>query len=390
MRSLSNVCKRLCNVVLAMTLLVFPVTSANSAGTVESDSGSPPAGGTVSAFGTTEDGKKVELFTLKNRNGVTAKVITYGATLTELLVPDKQGKLADVVLGFDDLRDYEKNSPYFGATIGRYANRIAGAEFKLNGTTYKLAKNDGKFNNTLHGGWKGFDKRVWQAHAQKTARGASVTFSYVSADMEEGFPGTLKASVTYTLTDDNELELEYTAVSDQPTPINLTNHAYFNLSGAGSGNILDHLLWIDADKYLPIDDQMIPTGEQAKVTGTPFDFNKPTAIGERIAAVTNRGYDHNFILPWSEAEPKLVAEVKDPKSGRKMQISTTEPGLQFYSGNWLDEPIPGIGGIYKRYDAFCLETQHYPDSLHHTEFPNVIYAPDQVYHQVTIYRFSAE
>lgn len=333
----------------------------------------------------------MELFTLNNTNGMTARVTTYGATLTELLVPDKRGNLANVVLGFSRLSDYEQNMPYLGSTIGRYANRIAGAEFSLNGTTYKLPRNDGKFNNTLHGGWNGFDKRIWSAEPQKTGEGDSVVFNYFSADMEEGFPGNLKVSVTYTLTDDNELKMEYAAVTDKPTPINLTNHAYFNLAGRGVGNILDHHLCIKAERYLPVDDEMIPSGELKDVGGTPFDFREPTAIGARIDAVPNRGYDHNYILNSHVGkEPRLVASVYDPKTGRCLQVLTTEPGLQFYAGNWLDEPIPGIGVIYGRHDAFCLEAQHYPDSVHHPQFPNVIYGPDDKYHHVTIYKFVAE
>jgi aldose 1-epimerase len=331
---------------------------------------------------------KVDLFTLENTNGMTARLTTYGATLTELLVPDKDDNVANVVLGFENLRDYEKNMPYFGATIGRYANRIAGAEFLLDGKTYQLAKNDGKFNNTLHGGWKGFDKRIWSGKQHTTADGNSVTFSYVSPDMEEGFPGTLKVSVTYTLTSTNELQMEFDAVTDQPTPVNLTNHAYFNLSGSGAGNILDHQLCIKADCYLPINAKMIPTGELKNVEGTAFDFREPTAIGARIATIANRGYDHNYILrPHENNGPRLVAAVRDPKSGRRLQVLTTEPGLQFYSGNWLDEPIPGIGVMHDRYDAFCLEAQHYPDSPHHPQFPNVIYGPGDKYRQVTIYKF---
>lgn len=333
----------------------------------------------------------VDLFTLKNTNGMTARVTTYGATLTELLVPDKNGKFANVVLGFDNLRDYESNLPYFGATIGRYANRIAGAEFNLTGTTYKLAQNDGKFNNTLHGGWKGFDKRIWSGKQSKTDEGDSVAFSYVSPDMEEGFPGTLNVCVSYILTKDNELKIEFSAVTDRTTPVNLTNHAYFNLCGAGTGNILQHELQINADHYLPTNEEMIPTGELKNVEGTPFDFRKLTPIGARIGTIPNRGYDHNYVLhPRENREPRLVAAVRDPKSGRRLQVLTTEPGLQFYSGNWLDEPIPGIGVIYDQHDAFCLEAQHFPDSVHHPHFPNVIYGPDDKYHQITIYKFLAD
>ncbi len=333
----------------------------------------------------------MDLFTLENTNGMTARVTTYGATLTELLVPDKYGKVANVVLGFENLRDYDKNMPYFGATIGRYANRIAGAEFALDGKTYTLAKNDGKFNNTLHGGWQGFDKRIWSGKQVKTSERDSVTFSYVSPNMEEGFPGTLMVSVTYALTNNNELQMEFNAVTDQATPVNLTNHAYFNLSGRGAGNILDHELCIKADCFLPTNEEMIPTGELKNVEGTSFDFREPTSIGARIAMIPNRGYDHNYILHSHESkEPRLVASVRDPKSGRRLQVLTTEPGLQFYSGNWLDEPIPGIGIIYDRHDAFCLEAQHYPDSLHHPHFPNVVLAPGEQYHQITIYKFLAD
>jgi aldose 1-epimerase len=337
-------------------------------------------------FGKTPDGTAVEEYTLTNKNGVKAKVITYGAILTELHVPDKDGKLTDVVLGFDDLKGYLAGHPYFGATVGRVANRIAKGKFTLDGKEYKLAVNNGP--NALHGGVKGFDKVVWKAEPSKNA--ASVKFTYVSADGEEGYPGKLTATVTYMLTDKNELRLDYTATTDKATPVNLTNHSYFNLAGPASGDILDHEIMIAADKYTPTDDTLIPTGEIKPVKGTPYDLTTPTPIGKHIGELKG-GYDINYVLNRSDAkEPPLAARVREPKSGRVMEVYTTEPGIQFYTGNFLDGTIKGKGGVvYKKHQGFCLETQHFPDSVNHKEFPSTIVEPGKTYKQTTIYQFSA-
>jgi aldose 1-epimerase len=339
-------------------------------------------------FGKTTDGDPVTLYTLTNGK-VTAKVMTYGALLTELHVPDRGGKPADVVLGFDNLQGYLAGHPYFGATIGRVANRIAGGKFTLKGKEYTLAKNDGP--NTLHGGLKGFDKVAWKAEVVDSPSGVAVRFTYRSPDGEEGFPGNLTASVTYTLTGQNELRLDYTATTDQATPVNLTNHSYFNLAGPGSGPILGHELMLAADQYTPVDDTLIPTGQTAPVKGTPLDFTSPTAIGARIDQLKGEpgGYDHNFVLRGGGALP-LAARAYDPRSGRVLEMFTTEPGVQFYSGNFLDGKLTGKGGIaYKKHQGFCLEAQHFPDSVHHPNFPSVVLEPGKTYTQTTVYKFSA-
>ncbi len=343
-------------------------------------------------FGTTKDGQAVDRYTLVNANGVVAKVITYGATLTELLVPDRDGKMADVVLGFKTLADYERDEPYLGATIGRVGNRIAKGKFKLDGREYTLAANNGP--NHLHGGLRGFDKRVWKAQVVPAAAGAAVRFTYVSADMEEGYPGTLTATVVYTLTNANEVRLDYTATTDKPTIVNLTNHSYFNLAGEGQGTILDHELTIMADRFTPVDDTLIPTGDIASVRGTVMDFNRPTAIGARIAQVPGAapgGYDHNYVLSHGGGVLAMSATVRDPKSGRAMDVLTSEPGVQFYTGNFLDGTLVGkSGAAYKQHYGFCLETQHFPDSINHPNFPPVLLRPGHTYKSTTVYRFSAK
>jgi aldose 1-epimerase len=323
---------------------------------------------------------------------VVAKVITYGALLTELHVPDRDGKLADVALGFSKLEQYMGDHPYFGATIGRVGNRIGKATFSLNSKTYTLAANNGP--NHLHGGLKGFDKRVWKAQPVQVAGGAAVKFTYVSPDGEEGYPGTLTASVTYTLTDKNELRLDYVANTDQPTPVNLTNHTYFNLAGEGVGDIKGHELTLLADKFTPVDATLIPTGEIAPVKGTVMDFLRPTAIGARIEQVPGPapvGYDHNYVLSSGGGVLALAATVKDPTSGRIMDVLTTEPGIQFYSGNFLDGTLTGKAGVkYQKHTGFCLETQHFPDSVNRANFPPTILQPDKTYKTTTVYRFSAK
>jgi aldose 1-epimerase len=344
-----------------------------------------------SSFGTTKDGQPVDLYTLTNAKGVVAKIITYGALLTELHVPDKAGKLADVVLGFATLNRYEGNHPYFGATIGRVANRIANGKFRLGGQEYTLATNNGP--NHLHGGLKGFDKRVWKAQPVSVGGVPAVKFTYTSADMEEGYPGALTATVTYTLTHANELRLEYTAVTDKPTIVNLTNHSYFNLAGDGQGTILDHELTIMADRYTPVDDTLIPTGEIASVRGTVMDFNRATAIGARITDVPGPppgGYDHNYVLSHGGGVLAMSATVREPKSGRVMDVLTSEPGIQLYTGNFLDGTITGKAGVaYQKHFGFCLETQHFPDSINHPNFPPVVLQPGRTFKSTTVYRFSA-
>ena len=339
-------------------------------------------------FGRTQDGQPVEMYTLTNRNGMVAKVITYGAILTELQVPDRNGKPADVVLGFDNLNDYLTRNPFFGAIAGRYANRIAKGEFTLDGTTYHLPVNNGP--NSLHGGNKGFDKRVWKAEPRQSSQGQSVTFTYLSKDGEEGYPGNLTATCTYTLTNDNALKLEYTATTDKPTVVNLTNHSYFNLAGEGSGTILDHVLTINADNYTPTDETLIPTGQIAPVEGTPYDFRKPATIGARIDQV-GAGYDMNYALNGPAGKLATCARLKDPRSGRVMEVLTTQPGVQLYSGIHLDGKLAGPSGRpYGKAGAVCLETQHFPDSPNHPNFSSTVLRPGEKYDQVTVFKFSAE
>ena len=343
------------------------------------------------SFGKTSDGVAVEQYILTNTNGMTAKIITYGAILTELDVPDRDGKMGDVVLGFDNLKDYLAGHPYFGATVGRVANRIAKGEFTLDGKKYKLAVNNAP--NSLHGGQKGFDKVVWKAESKALPDGAGVEFTYVSKDGEEGYPGNLTATVVYTLTNNNALRIDYKATTDKATPVNLTNHTYFNLAGAKAGDILDHELMIAAEKYTPGDETLIPTGEIKPVKGTPLDFTKPKRIGERIDQIKSDpvGYDHNFVLNSGGKELALAASVREPKTGRIMEMYTTEPGVQFYTGNFLDGKQKGRGGVvYKKHWGFCLEAQHFPDALHHENFPSIILKPGETYKQTTIYKFSAK
>jgi aldose 1-epimerase len=344
-------------------------------------------------FGKTATGETVDLFTLTNSHGLKAKVITYGGILTELHVPDKNGKLDDVVLGFDDLKGYLGEHPYFGAIIGRYANRIAKAKFTLDGKEYHLAANNGP--NSLHGGKKGFDKVVWKANVPDPSQPA-VELRYVSPDGEEGYPGELKIKVTYTLTPDNALSIQYEATTNKATPVNLSNHSYFNLLGARSGaTILDHEVQIAADRYTPVDATLIPTGELKPVAGTPFDFTKPHTIGERIKQTGGNpvGYDHNFVLTKTiDGKPvSWAVRVVEKKTGRVMEMSTTEPGVQFYTSNFMDGKLKGKGGVaYPQYGAFCLEAQHFPDSVNQPKFPSVILRPGETYRQTTAYRFSVE
>jgi len=347
----------------------------------------------VSDFGKTADGVAVQEYTLTNSEGVIVKLISRGATLTEWHVPDKNGTMADVVFGFDDVAGYEsKSNGYFGATAGRVANRIAGGKFKIDNKEYQLPKNDGP--NTLHGGVKrSLDKVVWDGKPFENAKGQGVEFTYVSPDGEEGFPGKLTTQVTYTLTDKNELKIDYEATTDKATPINLTNHAYFNLSGAGAPTILDHELMLAADHYTPIDETLIPTGEIAPVAGTPFDFRQFHTIGERVEQLNDKpgkGYDHNFVLNNQDGDLALAATVREPKSGRVLKVFTTEPGVQFYGGNFLDGAKGKDGKSYAHRSGFCLETQHYPDSVNQPKFPNAVLRPGETYRQTCVYQITAE
>jgi aldose 1-epimerase len=336
------------------------------------------------SFGRTREGAEVRQYTLTNRAGASVKLIDYGATLTELWVPDRDGKLADVVLGYERLTDYEAAPFYLGAVLGRVANRIANGRFTLDGKTYTLATN--RAPNHLHGGVRGFDKHVWSSHPNESAD-PSVTFSYVSADGEEGYPGSLKVDVTYTLTDASELRIEYAATTDKATPINLTNHSFFNL--AGSGSVLDHVLTINAQRYTVADASGLPTGALASVSGTPLDFTRPRRIGDRIAETAGgNGYDQNFMIA-SRDRLTLAARLEDPKSGRVLEISTTEPGLQFFSGNRFDGSYPGVGGVkYEKHAGVALETQHFPDAINHPEFPSVVLRPGETFRSTTVLRFT--
>ena len=345
------------------------------------------------AFGTSQDGQPVETFTLRNANGIEMRVISLGGIITHLKAPDRSGAMADIVLGFDSLDGYLKDHPFFGAIIGRYGNRIGKARFVIDGTSYSLAANNGP--NHLHGGVKGFDKVVWQADPQNTTEGQRVVFTRTSPDGEEGYPGNLTVKVIYTLTDRNELAIDYEATTDKPTHVNLTHHSYFNLAGHNAGDILGHELMIDADRYTAVDDTLIPTGELAPVAGTPFDFKQSIPIGARINQSGNqqlavgKGYDHNWVT--NGAGFRRVARAYYPKIGRTMEVATTEPGLQFYSGNFLDGTITGKdGAVYAHRTGFCLETQHFPDSPNKPSFPTTLLKPGETYGTRTVYTFGVQ
>ncbi len=344
-------------------------------------------------FGTV-NGKNVYLFTIKNSKGMTAEITNYGGTLVSLRVPDNKGKFDDVVLGYDNLEDYLKYKSFFGATIGRFANRIGNSVFELNGIKYNVAKNDGK--NHLHGGVVGFDKVVWEEQLQKEEVIDSIEFAYLSVDGEEGYPGNLNVRVKYTITEDNELKIEYYAISDKDTIVNLTNHSYFNLSGHNSGDILKHKIMINADKFTINDKESIPTGEITEVNNTPMDFRELTLIGENISSsyeqiVFGGGYDHNFIINNSGNKLEKAAEVYDEKSGRVMEVYTTKPGVQFYSGNFLKGLEPGKGATsYVKRSGLCLETQYFPNSTLHKNFPSPMLKAEEKYEHCTIYKFSAK
>jgi len=344
-------------------------------------------------FGQTADGTPVDLYTLKNAAGMEVAVTTYGARIVKLMAPGRNGAFDDVVLGFDNLQGYLGNNPYFGAIVGRYGNRIAKGHFKLDGKDYKLAVNDGP--NALHGGLKGFDKVVWTGREVPGAD-PSVELTYVSKDDEEGYPGTLTEKVTYTLTAANELRIDYASTTDKDTVANVTNHSYFNLAGQGKGDILNHVVQLNAAKMTPVDAGLIPTGELKSVEGTPFDFRTPTAIGARVNATDEQlkragGYDHNFVIDGAPGTLRLAARVTEPTSGRVLEVSTTEPGVQFYIGNFLDGTVQGKGGVaYAKRTGFCLETQHFPDSPNHPAFPTTTVKPGAGYKSTTVFKFSVQ
>jgi aldose 1-epimerase len=344
---------------------------------------------TQSDFGKLPDGTAIKLFTLTNQSGVQVKITNYGGIVVSLTEPDRKGAMADVVLGFDSLAGYLANAgPHFGALIGRYGNRIGNARFSLNGVEYQLEKNNGA--NSLHGGARGFDKRVW---TPRPLPDGGLALTYLSKDGEGGYPGNLTVTVTYHLTDANELKIDYAATTDKDTVVNLTNHAYFNLKGAGSGDILGHQVTINADRFTPVDSGLIPTGDLRSVNGTPFDFRKATPIGARIEQNDEQlklgnGYDHNWVLNKSGDGLSLAARVEEPESGRVLEVYTTQPGMQFYTSNFLDGSIKGKGGkAYGRRSAFCLETQHFPDSPNKKNFPSTVLKPGQKFASSTVYRF---
>ncbi len=351
---------------------------------------SSPGSISKAPFGTAPDGTPVDIYTLRNAKGCEARICNYGGIVVSLKVPDKNGKLGDVVLGYDNLDGYIKSSPYFGCLVGRYGNRIAKGKFTLNGKEYTLAVNNGP--NALHGGLKGFDKVVWSAKPLVTSLGPALELKYLSQDGEEGYPGNLSVAAVYTLTDDNALRLDYTATTDKDTIVNLTHHSYFNLRGHGDN--LGHVVQINADKFIPVDRTLIPTGELRPVVGTPFDFRKPTAIGARVNADDEQikfggGYDHCWVINEKAGELAQQAVVSEPETGRVMEVWSTEPGLQFYGGNFLDGSIAGKGGwVYKHRNAFCMEPQHFPDSPNQPNFPPVVLKPGQAYRNTIIYKFS--
>lgn len=346
---------------------------------------------TVQEFGKMPTGETAQLFTLKNKNGIEASITNYGGILVTLKTLDGKGLLADVALGFDTLERYLQPHPYFGAIIGRYGNRIGKARFTLDGVTYTLAKNNGE--NSLHGGNEGFDKKLWKARTESGEQGQTLILEYTSPDGEEGYPGTLRAEVRYTLADDDSLRIDYRATTDKKTVVNLTNHTYFNLAGQGQGDILNHEIEIRASRFTPVDAGLIPTGELRSVEGTPFDFRKPRRIGERIDANDEQirlggGYDHNFVLDREGEGLSMAARVVEPSTGRGLEVWTTEPGMQFYTGNFLDGTITGKGGkVYPRRSGFCLETQHFPDSPNQPAFPSTVLEPGQEYRSATVWKF---
>ncbi|WNL41820.1 aldose epimerase family protein [Halomonas sp. PAMB 3264] len=387
-------------ILCAVSTLLLTSTAQAQSETANMETSSQTTAIEKTSFGQLADGRKVDRYRLTNANGVELEVINYGGTIVSLKVPDSEGHLDDVVLGFDALDGYLSDTyrqvnPYFGALIGRYGNRIADGRFALNGETYTLATNDG--GNHLHGGEQGFDQVLWEAEPFENETGSGLALSYVSADGEEGYPGELSVEVSYTLTDQNELIIDYSAETDKATPVNLTQHSYFNLAGEGHASIEEHQLMLNADTFTPIDDTLIPTGERREVAGTPFDFTRPTAIGERIdqdneQLAFGQGYDHNFVIDRGDADNDalvLAARVWEPESGRVLEVETTEPGIQFYSGNFLGGELTGKRGeAYQQRSGFALETQHFPDSPNQESFPSTILEPGERYHSRTVLRFS--
>jgi aldose 1-epimerase len=376
----------------SLTAAVQPQASAAAP---DRQSAATPAGKPAvsrDVFGTLDDGTKVWRYTLTNSNGARVRVLTYGGILQEISIPDRRGRLANVALGFDNLADYVTKNPYFGTITGRYANRIAKGQFTLDGKTYQLPINNTP--NSLHGGTVGFDKHVWAPRPFQTANSAGVVLSFTSPDGDQGYPGTLTSTVTYTLTNGNDLRIRHQASTDKPTVVNLTNHTYWNLAGEGSGDIYDHNLRINASRYTPVDTTLIPTGELAPVAGTPFDFRRSTRIGDRIRdnhpqLVIGRGYDHNWVLDRREGGLSVAAQASDPSSGRTLTVRTTEPGMQVYTGNFLDGSLIGTSGrMYRQGDGFALETQHFPDSPNKPQFPSTVLRPGQTYDSTTVFGFS--
>jgi len=371
--------------VLLMLLSVI-IAACNDLSRTDSSGTSPTLSIMKKPFGFT-DNQEVFLYTLTNKNGITAEITNYGGIITRILTPDRHGKPGDIVLGYDSLQEYISNNPYFGAIAGRYANRISKGEFSLDGKTYKLATNNG--NNHLHGGNKGFDKVVWNAREIQDSVSVGLELTYLSKDGEEGYPGNLDVKVVYTLTDNDEFETVITATTDKACPVNLCNHTYFNLTTADT-NILGHILSIVASQLTDVNSELIPTGALPPVAGTPMDFNTPHQVGSRIGQV-HGGYDHNYVLDKTKGELALAAILLDPKSGREVKIYTTQPGIQFYSGNFLDGSITGKGGkIYHQHYGLCLETQHFPDSPNQSGFPNTILKPEDTYQEITVYKFGVE
>jgi aldose 1-epimerase len=384
------------------TTLVLGAAAALLMATLPATALAQEPGITVADFGTTADGVAVEEYTLTNGNGMQVSILTYGGTLRQVMVPDRDGNFANVNLGFDNMADYEAMSPYFGCITGRYANRIALGQFSVDGEQYQLPINNDP--NSLHGGDVGFDKVVWAAEEVESDEGLAVQFTYMSPDGDQGYPGNLDVTVTYTLTDENEILMDYMATTDAPTVVNLTNHAYWNLKGEGMGTIDDHVLMLDADSYTPVDSTLIPTGEIVPVADTPFDFTTPTAIGERNRSdheqiVIGRGYDHNWVLnrehssdgAWDDDSWMMAARLSEPSTGRVLEVWTEEPGIQFYAGNFLDGTIYGQADLaFRQGDGLALETQIFPDSPNQDGFPNAVLQPGETYETRSAYKFLTE
>lgn len=361
----------------------------SAAAPVRAAAGPPAPAVTKSLFGRLPDGTEVDLYTLTNSHGLEARIMTYGATLTSVKTPDRDGRLANITLYLDTCDDYLRGHPLFGSVVGRYANRIAGAKFAIDGVEYPLTPNAGKVH--IHGGRNGFQRQVWQAASVPQAEAAAVAFTLNSPDGEEGYPGTLRVKLVYTLNNDNELQLDYTATTDKATVVNLTNHAYWNLAGAGSGDILGHILTLQADAYLPADEQKVPTGEIRSVRGTVMDFTEPQPIGRRIKDVEGENYDHCYVVRRQPGESLVpAARVVHPQSGRVLEVWTTKPGVQFFTAKFLNGQLSGGGRSYGPYSGFCLETQHFPDSPNRASFPSPILRPHETYHHVTVHKFSVQ